>query len=109
MRSSGRTFRQLFGNAAVAFQTHLPDLGTFEHFRIRRAVRRMTGAAAFNFQRPVFKDEWPLFVGVTFNAGRIRPDRQIRLFVLKSAVGIMTIAAFDGAFHNFVMKRLTEL
>ena len=57
----------------------------------------------------MFKNEWTLFIGVTFDAGRIRADREFCLFRFKTTVRIMTIAAFHRAFQNFVVKGLGEL
>lgn len=72
-------------------------------------MRRVASRAAFDFERRVFKDKRTLFIGVAFDARRIRADRQIGLLGFKTAVGVMTIAALHRAFHNFVAERLAEL
>ena len=69
----------------------------------------MTSYAAIGFKRRVFVRERPLLVGVTLNAPGICSCCQSGLLQLKTAVGIVTITAFDHPFKDFVMKRLVEI
>lgn len=94
---------------AVARQTQLVDCAVLQQTRIRGAVRNVTGRAALGFNWRVFKNEWPLFVGVAFNAGGIGAGRESGLFQLKTAVRIVAIAALQRAFKHFVMKGCVEL
>ncbi len=69
----------------------------------------MTRRAAFNLERRVLEDKWPLFIGVTFDARQISADREPGLFGFKTAVRVVTIAAFHRAFHHLVTERLAKL
>jgi hypothetical protein len=57
----------------------------------------------------VFKRERTLFVRVAFHASGICSVRESSLFRFKAAVLIMTIAAFDCAFEDAMMKGLGKL
>ena len=57
----------------------------------------------------MFKNEWPLFVGVASNARGISTYRQFLLLILKAAMGIMAIAAVHSALKHFVTERFREL
>lgn len=59
----------------VTFQAKEFHLRARQHLRIGRAVRRVAGLTAFLFDRRVFVDERPLFVGVTFQTGRVAVSR----------------------------------
>lgn len=109
MRPAGRTIRELIGNTAVAFQAKLSHLRALEHFRIARAVGHMTRRAAFDLQRSVLKNERTLFIRVAFDTSRVNADRELRLFLFKTSVRIMTIAAFHCSFQHFMMKRFGKL
>ena len=101
--------RDLHGNAAVTFEAELPDLGTLKHFRIRRSVRCMTCRTTLGLKGRMLENEWALFIGMAFNASRIRPDGELSLFLFKTAVRIVAIAAFHRPFEDLVPERLAEL
>ena len=69
----------------------------------------MAGGAALQLQRAVFEHEGPLFVGMTFDARGIGPDREPRLFQFKPAVRVVAVAAVHCAFHDLVAEGLVEL
>src|SRR5262245_16419815 len=69
----------------------------------------MTNRAAFDFCRRVLEHERPLLVGVAFHASGVCAGVKPRLFQLKSAMRIVTVAALHRAFKHAVMKRLSEL
>ena len=83
---------------AVACQTKLVDGAVFQQSRIRGAVRNVTRRTALCLDGSVFKNEWPLFVGVAFYASGIGAGRQPGLFQLKTTMRIMTVATFHRAF-----------
>ena len=72
-------------------------------------MRRVTGDAAFGFQRRVFINERTLLVGVTLNAGRVGTDSETRLLEFKPAMRVVTVAALHCAFQHFVVERQIEL
>ena len=98
-----------FHDTAVAFETKLPHRVPFQHFRIGRAVGRMTCRTAFKLQRAVLKDEWPLLVCVATDTGSIGAHGKPRLFRLETAVRVMAVAAGHCAFQNTVAERFAEL
>src|SRR3982751_585515 len=69
----------------------------------------MACRAAFGFERSMFKDKRTLFIRVAFYTSRVRADREVCLFLFKTAVSVMTIAAIHRAFENLMMIRLAEL
>ena len=70
---------------------------------------RMAGDTPFGLDWSVLVNERTLFVCVTLDAGGIGASGQSRLFQLKSAVRVVTIAALHRAFQHFVMERQVEL
>ena len=69
----------------------------------------MTSDAPVGLERRVFVREWPLLISMALNAPGIGSGRQSCLLQLKTAVGIVAIAAFHHSFEDFVMKRLIEV
>ena len=57
----------------------------------------------------MFERERTLFFAVALDARCICPDSQFGLFRFKTAVRIMTIAAFHRTFQHFVVERFREL
>lgn len=94
---------------AVTLQAELAHARTIQQLRIRRTVRRMTRRTAFHFQRRVLENEWSLLVRMTLQTTRVGASRQTRLFELKAAVWIVTIAALHQPFEHLVMKRPAKL
>jgi hypothetical protein len=64
---------------------------------------------ALLLDRGVLEDEWTLFVRVALDAYRVRARGKTSLLQLKSAMRVMTIAAFHSAFRNSVMERKWKL
>ena len=79
-----------------------------QQFRIGGAMRRVTRLTALRFDRRMLKHEWPLFIGVTFNAGRIAVDGVAQRSRQKPTVLVVTVGAFHAAFRNFMVKRFGE-
>ena len=69
----------------------------------------MARRTTFYLQRCVLKRERSLLVGVTFETARIGACCQPRLLQFETTVRIVTVAAFDQAFEDLVMKRPAEL
>lgn len=69
---------------------------------------RVTGDAAFRFQRCMFIDERTLLVGMTLNARGVGTDSETRLLEFKTTMGVVTIAALHRPFKNLVMEGHVE-
>ena len=93
----------------MAFEAELSYRGPLQHFRIARPMRDVAGRTALEFRRSMFEYERPLLVRVTFDARDVGTDRELRLFRLKPAVGVVTVAALHHAFQHLVMEWLREL
>ena len=101
--------RQFFFNAGVALEAELTDACTLKHLWIARSVRRVACRAAFCLHRTVLEDERALLVRVALDAGSIGTIRKLSLLRLKTAVGVVTVAARHCALGHLVVKRLCEL
>jgi hypothetical protein len=64
---------------AMASETQLIDSAEPQQPRVGRAVRCVTRRATFGLQGRMFVGEWPLLIGMTFNASRIGAGGQPRL------------------------------
>ena len=93
----------------MAFETKLPHAASLQHLRIRRAMRRVTGHAAFRLERRVLVGERSLLIRVTLNAGGVRAGCEPRLLELETAVRVVAVAALHRTFEYLVMKRLVEV
>ena len=89
----------------MALKTKQSDLAAFQHPRIRRAVRRVTSLTAFDLHRRMLIDKRPRFIGVTFDTTDFAANPTAKLFLLETAVLIVTIGTLHAAFGNFVMER----
>jgi hypothetical protein len=69
----------------------------------------MTRGAAFELQRAMLKYKRSLFIGMALNTCRVSADRELRLFLLESAVRIVAIAALHRAFEYSVVKWFSKL
>ena len=69
----------------------------------------MTRGTSFKLERAVFENERSLLFGVTFHTGLVRTYRKLCLFLIETAVRVMTIAAAHGALKHLMTKRLREL
>ena len=105
LRSQSRAVAGEFGRVRVTLDAQEAHQISRQQFRIGRTVRRVAGLAAFNLDRRVFKHERALFVGVTFDAGRIAVDRIAQGFAHKAAVLVVAVGAVDIAFRHFVVER----
>jgi hypothetical protein len=65
---------------------------------------RMAGHATFSLNGRMLVDKWSLFIGVTFNTGRVGAGCQPGLLQLKPTMGIVTIATLHRAFQHFVVE-----
>ena len=57
----------------------------------------------------MLEHKWTLFVRVAFDTRSIDTNRELGLLRLKTAVSIVTIAAFHRAFKHLVVERFAEL
>ena len=94
---------------AVARETQLVNRAVSQQTRICRSMRRMASRAAFGLDRRVFIGKRPLLVDVALNASRIGTGCQSRLFQLKAAMRVVTIAATHRSFQHLVVERRAEL
>ena len=94
---------------AVASQAKLRHSAGCQQTRIRRTVRRMTGATSFRLHRSMLESKWTLLVRVTLHTSRVGSSGQSRLFEFKTAMRIVAITALHGAFENLVVEREIEL
>ena len=69
----------------------------------------MACGTAFDLDRSMFVNERALLIRMTTNARSIGADRKLRLFRLKSAVRVVTVAAVHRAFHDLMVERFAEL
>ena len=72
-------------------------------------MRRVTGDTPVGLDRGMFVNERTLFVGVTLDASSVGAGCESRLLELKTAVGIVAVAALHRPFQHFVMERQIEL
>jgi hypothetical protein len=94
---------------AVAFQTELIHIVTFQHLWVTSSVRCVTDCTAFNFGRRVLIDERSLLVRVALHARDVCACIKPRLLHFESAVGIVAITALHCPLQHSVVKRLCEL
>src|SRR5580658_5062699 len=97
------------GKIRVALQTNETNVGARQHPRVGRAMRLMTGLAAFKTQRCMLERKWTAFIAMAFETSRLigregllhrRPD---------AAVRIVAIHALHVAFGKLVMEWPLEL
>jgi hypothetical protein len=69
----------------------------------------MTTRAAFSLYRHVFIDEWPLFVGMAFEAKLVSIGKSPDLAQGGCAVSIVAVAALNQSFVDAVVIGLTEV
>ena len=93
----------------VTFQAHLPDRTAIEHFRIGCSVRSVTGGASLGLERCMFVSKRPLLIAMAFNAACICSHSELDLLCFKSAMRVVTVAAFHRPFHDLVVERFAEL
>lgn len=93
----------------MALQADLPDRASIEQLRIAGTVRRVASGASLGLKRGMLECERALFIAMTLDAIGITADGQFNLFCFKTAVWIVTIAAFHRAFQDLMVKRLAEL
>lgn len=93
----------------MAFQTQELHLWPRQHLRIRRAMWRVAGLTAFLFDRRMFIDKRPLFVGMAFQTSRVARGRIAQRLGQEAAVLVMTVGTFHAAFRHFVMEGFREI
>ena len=69
----------------------------------------MTGGAAFQLKRAVFKNERALLVGVALDTRRICANPELRLFLFEAAMRIVAVTAVHRAFEDFMSEGFAEL
>jgi hypothetical protein len=86
----------------VAFQTEVAHLGPDHHPRIRRAVRLMAGAAAFQPHGRVFERKGPALFGVALKAGFFVRVSRFQRSLAERPVRVVSIRAGHRAFRKLV-------
>jgi len=104
----GRDTGRISKGRGVTRQAKLIDIARLEHVRIRRAVRRMAGLAAFHLDRLMLVDKWPALIGVAGKAHRVLGGRGADLLGLDCAVRIVAVAALHKPLVHAVVKRHFE-
>jgi hypothetical protein len=94
---------------AVAGQTELCNAARNQQAWIGGAVWRVTRNATFSLNGSMLVNKGSLFVRMTLDTSGVGAGGQSRLFELKAAVWIVTVAAPHRAFQHFVMERQVEL
>lgn len=69
----------------------------------------VTRNAPFSLNGSMLVNKRSLFIRMTLDAGGVGAGSQSRLFELKAAVWIVTVAAPHRAFKHFVVERQVEL
>ncbi len=104
-----RLWRDFVRNARMTFKAQLTDLWTLQHLWIRRSMRRVACGASLYLQRPMFKNERTLLIGMALNARRVGSEGQLCLFGLKAAVRIVTVATVHRSLQDFMSEWLAKL
>ena len=92
----------------VALQAHQAHLLPRQHARIRRAVRLMAGAAAFEAHRSVLEGKGSHLIAVALGAAGFVGARRLDRFGQRAAVRIVAIHAGHGAFRQPVLVGALE-
>ena len=92
----------------VAPQAQRVQIADVQHARVGRAMRRVARDTALGFDHRMFKGEWTFGLGVALRTDRVLISRRLQLRPFEGAMRIVTIAALQQAFIDFVMKRLRE-
>ncbi len=93
----------------MALQTQQIDIANPQHVRIGSAVWNMAGRAAFDLDRLVFEDEWPLFIGMAGKTDRILCRRGPYLLRPASAVHIVAVRTLHQSLIHAMVERHFEL
>src|SRR5271169_4798929 len=86
----------------MAFQADKAHVGPREHARIRRAMRLVTGLAAFKAHRGMFERKWAPFVAMALEASRFVGREALEHGGPDTAVRIVAIHAAHAAFRKLV-------
>jgi len=89
----------------MALQTDEADVGADQHPGISRAMRFVTGLAAFKAHRRMFERKWTPFVTVAAKTARLVGGEGLLHGGPDAAMRIVAIHTAHGAFREFVMKR----
>lgn len=79
----------------VALEAKQVHIAHPEHVHICSAVGNMAGLTSFDFDRWVFKYEWPFLLRVTLEADRILRGGRLHLFGLHRAMRVMAVSALN--------------
>ena len=93
----------------MALQADEANVGAGQHPRVGRAMRFVTGLAAFKPHRRMFEREWPPLVAVALEAPRLIGREGLEHGWTDTAVRIVTIHAAHRAFRELVMEGPLEL
>ena len=93
----------------MAFYAELCDGGSPQQPRVRGTVRIVAGCASLYLRGRVLEHKRSLLIRVALYTCLIDAGGQPDLFLLESAVLIVTIRAFHDAFEHAMMERLEEL
>jgi hypothetical protein len=108
-RHDARNFRWRRGENRVTLQAYETDVGARQHPGIRRAMRLMTGLAAFKAHRRMLECEGAALVAVAFEAPRFVGREALQHNRTNAAVRIMAVHAAHRAFAELVMEWALEL
>src|SRR5579871_31911 len=93
----------------MAFQAKQIDLAATQKPRVRRAMRRVAGYAAFSLDGRVLKSKGPGFVSVAIEAKLILRVGGSQLVRKEPAVRVVAIAARQKPFIHFVVEWFGEI
>ena len=109
VRWSDRLSRREVRRRRMALKANRVHIGAVQQARIRSAVRRMAGRAAFRLYHIVLVNEWSRRLAVALGADRIHLRRCTQILLIERAVRIVAIGALHQAFFHFVVERHVEL
>ena len=92
----------------MALQAQRVQIADVQQARVGRSVRRVARGAALGFDHGMLKDKWTGGLGMAFRADRVLISRRLQLLGFEGAMRIVTIAAGQQPFIDFVMERLRE-
>ena len=92
----------------VAFQAHQALLVTHQHSGVRRSVRLMACAAAFQPHGRVLEHKWAAFIAVTAQASWLIAERNSHTIGPEAGVWIVAIHARHGSLRQPMFVRPVE-
>ena len=92
----------------VAPEAQRVQIANVQQARVGRSVRRVARDAALGLDYGMLKDKRTCGLGVALGADRVLIGSRLQLLAFESAMRIVTIAAAQQPFIDFVMERLRE-